>query len=254
MGRYATHRDATQTRRYSRWLQLLFFSSGAASLIFETIFTRLLSYTFGNTAQAISTVLAAFLGGLALGAYLLGRWVDRWRPSLKIYGLLELFVAVTCWFTPRTFVLLTGWYATLYHHFHLGPAGLTLMRFGLSGLVILIPAILMGGTFPVIARYVAAVQSEFEGDIDWLYALNTFGAAFGTILSTYILMPALGVRATVGFACAVDAAIFLAIFAFSRGVKRLRLHRLIELPRPMIRLHPLIRMGASGYGFWEALF
>ena len=53
-------------------LPVLFFFSGASSLIFETIFTRLLTYTFGNTAHAVSTVLAAFLGGLAAGAYWLG--------------------------------------------------------------------------------------------------------------------------------------------------------------------------------------
>jgi hypothetical protein len=67
-------------------LYFLFFLSGASSLIFETIFTRLLTYTYGNTAYAVSTVLAAFLGGLALGAFLLGRWVDRHPPSLWIYG------------------------------------------------------------------------------------------------------------------------------------------------------------------------
>ena len=197
-----------------RLLYFLFLSSGASSLIFETTFVRLLSYTFGNTAQAVSTVLAAFLGGLALGAYILGRWVDRWRPSLKIYGALELLVGLSCWFIPSTFAVLTNWYAVLYHRFQLGHTGLTLVRFGLSGLVILFPAILMGGTFPVIARYVAAVRTEFESDVDWLYALNTLGAAFGTILSTYLLMPSLGVRATVGFASAIDLAIFLVIFMF----------------------------------------
>src|SRR5437660_11582096 len=58
-------------------LQVLFFLSGASSLIFETIFTRLLTYTFGNTAYAVSTVLASFLGGLAVGAFVLGGWLDR---------------------------------------------------------------------------------------------------------------------------------------------------------------------------------
>jgi predicted MFS family arabinose efflux permease len=64
---------------FLRLLPILFFLSGASSLIFETIFRRLLTYTFGNTAHVVSTVLAAFGGGLALEAYALGRWVDRRR-------------------------------------------------------------------------------------------------------------------------------------------------------------------------------
>ena|SRR5437016_4874500 len=83
-------------------LRLLFFLSGASSLIFETIFTRLLTYTFGNTAYAVSTVLASFLGGLALGAFVLGRWLDRRAPSLRFYGGLEL-LCVYCLFAGETF-------------------------------------------------------------------------------------------------------------------------------------------------------
>ena len=131
-----------------RILPILFFLSGASSLIFETIFTRLLTYTFGNTAHATSTVLAAFLGGLALGAFLFGRWVDRRSPSLWIYGTLELLVGVYCIFIPNLFALLTHAYVALYHLFHLGPAALTATRFLLAAVVILIPTILMGGTLP----------------------------------------------------------------------------------------------------------
>jgi spermidine synthase len=211
----AQDRLTIQPPQFSRLLSFLFFCSGASSLIFESIFTRLLTYTFGNTAQAVSTVLAAFLGGLAIGAYCLGRWVDRWGPSLWIYGVLELFIGILCWFTPKTFAFLTPWYATLYHHYQLSSAGLTAIRFALSGLVILLPTILMGGTFPVVARYVAAVLVRYEDKVDRLYALNTLGAACGTILGTYILMPSLGVRATVGLACAIDIAIFLAVIIFS---------------------------------------
>src|ERR1019366_2505480 len=79
-----------------RFLPIFFFFSGASSLIFETIFTRLLTYTFGNTAHAVSTVLAAFLGGLALGALVFGRWVDGRSASLRVYGWLELLVGGVC--------------------------------------------------------------------------------------------------------------------------------------------------------------
>jgi spermidine synthase len=192
-----------------RVLPILFFLSGATSLTFETLFTRLLTYTFGNTAHAVSTVLAAFLGGLALGAFVIGRWADRRPPSLWIYGVLELLAAVYCLFTPQLFAGLTKAYVLMHHHLQLGPVALNVVRFSLSTAVIIVPTILMGGTLPVLARLVASLRHDFEPVIDRLYAWNTFGAATGTLLATYLLMPQLGVKGTLWLACGANGAIFL---------------------------------------------
>jgi spermidine synthase len=195
------------------FLSVLFFFSGASSLIFETIFTRLLTYTFGNTAHAVSTVLAAFLGGLALGAGALGRWVDRRGASLLTYGTLELLVGFYCLCIPGLFALLTKAYVGLYHALHLGMGSLTVVRFGLATAVIVVPTFLMGGTLPVLARVVASAVEDFQPLIDRLYAWNTLGAAAGTLASTYLLMPLLGVRGTIYLACGVNGAIFLGVAA-----------------------------------------
>ena len=199
-----------------RVLPILFLSSGASSLVFETIFTRLLTYTFGNTAHAVSTVLAAFLGGLALGAFLFGRWVDRRPPSLWIYGGLELLVGIYCLFIPTLFALLTQAYVALYHWLHLGPSTLNWVRFGLAAVVILIPTMLMGGTLPALARFVSSRRRDFEAEVSRLYGWNTLGAALGTLISIYLLMPYLGVRGTIGLACAVNFSIFVCVALLAR--------------------------------------
>ena len=196
-------------------LLVLFFFSGASSLIFETIFTRLLTYTFGNTAYAVSTVLAAFLGGLALGAFAVGRWVDRRSPSLWIYGVLELLAGVYCLFIPKLFGLITESYILLFHRVSPGPAVLTAIRFGLAAAVMAIPTILMGGSLPALARYVSAASPDFAVHVDRLYAWNTLGAALGTLASTFLLMPAWGVKWTIGIAGAINFAIFVSV-AFLR--------------------------------------
>jgi spermidine synthase len=205
---------------FPRLLPVLFFFSGASSLIFETIFTRLLTYTFGNTAHAVSTVLAAFLGGLALGAHFIGRWVDRRGASLLTYGTLELLAGAYCLFIPALFALLTKAYVGLYHSLHLGMWALTGVRFGLAAMVILLPTFLMGGTLPVLARCVASAVEEFQPRVDRLYAWNTLGAAVGVLASTYLLMPLLGVRGTIYVACAVNLGIFLGTMALSRKGSR----------------------------------
>lgn len=194
-----------------RILPVLFFASGASSLVFETIFARLLTYTFGNTAHAVSTVLAAFLGGLALGAYIIGRWVDRRPPSLWIYGVLEALVALYCLFIPSLFGLLPSGYVALHHRLELGATGLTLVRFGLAALVILIPTILMGGTLPALARFLAAGRQGFESDVSRLYGWNTLGAATGTLAATYLLMPHLGVLGTIWLAAGINLAILVVV-------------------------------------------
>jgi spermidine synthase len=190
-------------------VSVLFVLSGVSSLILETIFTRLLTYTFGNTAHAASTVLAAFLGGLAVGAYVLGRWVDKRPPSLWIYGSLELLVGCYCLFVPNLFGWLTQAYVAVCHQLQPGSMGLTVLRFALGGLVIVPPTILMGGTFPALARYVSAVRQGFAAAIDRLYGWNTLGASLGTLVSTFLLMPELGVAGTIWAACSINFAIFV---------------------------------------------
>ena len=200
-----------------RMLPILFFFSGASSLIFETIFTRLLTYTFGNTAYAVSTVLAAFLGGLALGAYILGQFADRHHPSLWIYATLELLIGVYSLFIPGLFHLLTAIYVAVFQSLQLGPAALSLLRFILATAVIMVPTILMGGTLPVLARFVAAGRTDFQPEVSRLYAWNTLGAALGTVVAVYLLLPSIGVWGTILSACGINGALFICVAALARG-------------------------------------
>jgi spermidine synthase len=75
-------------------IYLLFFASGVSGLVYEIIWMRKLALIFGCTAYATSAVLSAFMGGLALGSFLFGRLVDRWRNPLQLYGLIEIAIAV----------------------------------------------------------------------------------------------------------------------------------------------------------------
>src|SRR5215813_8968363 len=91
----------------------LFLVSGATGLLYEVAFSKLLAYVFGTTAYAVSTVLAAFMGGIALGAHFGGRNASRAARPLMVYGLLEVAVGVVCMISPAALSLLTSVYVSL---------------------------------------------------------------------------------------------------------------------------------------------
>ena len=76
---------------------LLYAASGAAALVYEVTWTRLLTLQLGHTVAAVSTVLAAFMGGLAFGAWIAGR---RGVASLRAYAVLEIVVGVIALLLP----------------------------------------------------------------------------------------------------------------------------------------------------------
>src|SRR5437899_10493498 len=94
---------------------LLFFLSGATGLIYELLWVRILYQSFGSTIQSVTTVVAAYMGGLGLGAWLLGRVADRSQRPAVLYGRLEIAIGV--------FGILSPLVLGLAHRLYIGTAG-----------------------------------------------------------------------------------------------------------------------------------
>ena len=154
----------------------LFLVSGATGLLYEVAFSKLLGYVFGATAYAVSAVLSAFMGGMALGAHFGGRNAARVRRPLMAYGALEMMVGGVCFASPRALALLTDVYVSLARSAPGSLWALTLARAGLTALVVVVPTMAMGATLPLLSRVVAG-----ERGLSGLYAINTFGGAFGAL-------------------------------------------------------------------------
>jgi spermidine synthase len=178
---------------------LLFLLSGATSLVYEVIWLRKLILIFGSTQFATSTVLSTFMAGLALGAFLAGRWLGRggMRP-LKIYGLLEIGIGLYALAVPFLFGLLTPIYRAIWE------AGasesfvlLSLAKFAGIAAVLLPPTILMGASLPVLARQVADDPKRIGGKVGFLYAINTLGAVLGVFVAGFVAIPGIGVQKTI---------------------------------------------------------
>ena len=97
-----------------RLLLVLFFLSGISGLIYQVLWLRILSLVFGVTVFAVSTVLASFMAGLAVGSFGAGKLADRLRNPLAVYGAVEVCIGLTALVTPEAILGLQGIYRGLY--------------------------------------------------------------------------------------------------------------------------------------------
>ncbi|MBW7996510.1 MAG: tetratricopeptide repeat protein [Candidatus Glassbacteria bacterium] len=180
-------------QRFNLLLYVCFLFSGASGLAFEVLWMRKLTLVFGNTVHAVSTVVAVFMGGLALGSWLFGRWADRSEKLLRTYILIELGIAASgAAISLGLLPVLDSVYVGL-HGMGLGEGVLLfLVRFLLSAAIMLVPTALMGGTLPVIGRYLVRSSGELGARIGTLYGLNTAGAVAGVLATGFWLIMLFG--------------------------------------------------------------
>ena len=176
-------------------LLVLFFFSGVSSLVYQVVWARMLTVVFGTTLLATSTVLSAFMAGLALGSWVLGRYIDRCKHPLRIFAALEVGIGLFALFFPTISANLGNAYGALVGlqgNFYL----FSLARFGLCFALLLIPTALMGGTLPVMAKFAVRRLGRVGGRVGQLYAINTLGAVVGVLAATFGLMEGLGLQGT----------------------------------------------------------
>jgi spermidine synthase len=172
---------------------LLFFLSGAAGLIYELIWVRQLYQFFGSTIHSITTVVAAYMGGLGLGAWVLGRWADRHRNPAALYGLLELAIGVFGMLSPLIFAGVGATYMGLARVLEPGLWPATIIKFVVAFAVLLVPTFLMGGTLPILTRaFAGASTADLRRELALFYGLNTVGGVAGCALAGYVLIERVG--------------------------------------------------------------
>jgi len=194
----------TPAKNYSprtlRLVAVCFLLSGATGLIYEVLWARMLGLVFGVTTLAISAVLAAFMGGLALGSALSARFAPRINRPVRVYALIEIIISVYALEVPMLFRGLDRVYAEVWagawQNLHPGFYGSALSRFALASVVLIIPTTLMGATLPVLARAITT-SAHRTISVTYLYTLNLVGAIAGTIAAGFVLLPTLGVSLTI---------------------------------------------------------
>jgi len=193
---------------------VLLAGSGAAALVYQTLWVKQLGLVVGVDVYAITTAVSAFFAGLALGGASFGALADRSERPLRLYALLELGTAAL------------GMSATLALA-HLAPLFVALARafpplaWSLPFAAIGLPALLMGGTLPLVVRAARPDDASVGRVSGWLYAANTAGGIAGTLATPFVLVPALGVRGTAAAAAGVNVLVAAAALLVARSTRRL---------------------------------
>ena len=189
---------------------ICFFLSGCAGLIYEVCWIRKASLVFGSTSYAISTILAVFFLGLALGSYIFGRVAQRTEHPQRLFALMELAVGALALGSLFEFEILDTFYGVAYRAASEQFALLLLLRIGLVSLVLLPPTILMGGTLPLFCRQYVDNKVHIARSVGFLYALNTLGAALGCAMTGLLLLPSLGTFGAICIGALLDLSVALA--------------------------------------------
>ena len=198
----------------SRARSLLFgclFLSGSTSLIYELLWTRIMSFSLGSTSMAFAAVLAVFFLGLAGGSVLGGRVARGLKHPFRVYGILELVVGLSA---GILFPLLFR----LHHLFAVvnlagsEPAGVA-FRFLVAAVALSIPTVAMGATMPILLEHIRRQGLRFEAGLGGLYGINTLGAFFGVYLATHWWMPRMGLDKTYFATVALNVVVFLIAYA-----------------------------------------
>lgn len=197
-------------------LTAIFLVSGAAGLAYEIVWARQLSLLFGVSVHAVSAVLAAFMGGLGLGAELSGRRLDRGLAPLRLYAALEMALGVYVLLFP-VFLIAMG---KIYPALHSGAEGVTLyvtvVRFALSVAILIIPTTLMGGTLPALVRHFTDTGNGAGPAAGRLYAVNTLGAVAGCVAAGFFMVENLGLSNTLRAGAALNIIIGAVVWTFFR--------------------------------------
>jgi spermidine synthase len=196
---------------------LVFAASGAAALIYEVTWTRLLTLQLGHGIAAASTVLAAFMGGLAVGSALGGRWGQQMDgvTALRVYAGLELAIALLAIILPFELRALDPLLAAAYAD---GDGGATFgaLRLVTSLVLLSLPAAAMGATFPIAARWFVHSVGAAARQAGSLYAANTIGAALGALMAGFVLLPALGLLGSTLVAVGLNVVAAMGALAIAR--------------------------------------
>ena len=226
-------------------LTWLFFLSGAAGLIYESIWARYLGLFAGHDAYGQITVLIIFLGGMSLGAAAVSRFTTRLESPLLGYALVELLVGgIGFWFHDLYLSVTEHTYLVLYPAVA-GSWTLSAVKWGIAGSLILPQSVLLGATFPLMTAGAIRLSRLPSGRIlGQLYFANSLGAAVGVLAAGFYLVGRVGLPGTLRVAAVLNLLVGLATLVVVALTRRRQLPAEPEVPAPPTAAEDALPQGA----------
>lgn len=199
----------------TRLLYLLTFFSGIAALIYQVAWSRMLSLAFGSTTLAVSAVVAGFMGGMGIGAWLYHRAGKHFAVPLRAYGTLELGIAGSTTLFTLLFLALPEWFAATAGSI---PQGIEtdIFRLVTTFALLIVPSALIGATYPALCQSLIHSADEVDRRLGWIYGLNTLGAAVGAFAAGFAMIEIFGSHGSVLFANVINLAVGAVALALAR--------------------------------------
>lgn len=220
----------TSSQRLARTVAVCVLLSGVASLALEVCWSRSLELVFGSTTLAITTILVAYMLGLALGGRIGGRYASRLSNGLRTYGWMEIVIGIYAALVPFALGLYPALHRGFLAELDFWPAAL--VRFALVLVVLLLPTILMGATLPVLISGLVREREDLADRVGLFYGMNTLGAVLGVLGVTFISLRTLGLFGTNLAAAGLDIAVGLVALSLARGRDTTPAARLPEASLP----------------------
>lgn len=237
-------------------LYICFFLSGMAGLIYQVVWSKYFNLFLGATSYSTAILLSTFMGGLAIGNHLFGRSVDRMKNPLRLYSFLEFGIGISCALFPLYFDWLFALYFIVAEGSIPNTGGNLILKIIFSIITILLPTILMGGTLPVMSKFIIRQVQEVGARVGWLYFLNTVGAIAGTLVGGYFIIHTLGLDFSMQVFSFINLLIGVVTYYLSKQVSEdfsLSTEREVEEEVPAVRYSErqirivLAMIGVSGF-------
>jgi spermidine synthase len=209
-------------RKINRVLLLLASLSGAAALVYETIWMRWFRLAFGSTSHAASATLCAYFLGLAIGAALVGRLAGRSARPLRLYGGVEVAAAGAALLVPLALRAYDGIYPALYERLAGAPPLFLAVKVGMALAAMLPCAVLLGGSLPPLVAACLGRDGDLARGGAVVYWANLVGSVLGAVAGGLVLPESIGVPGTYAAGVAGSTAAGLGALWLDRknGVER----------------------------------
>ena len=199
---------------------ILFLLSGVSGLIYEVLWLRIFTNVFGNTTYSASVVLAAYMAGLALGSIFIGRVSDRKSNLLSIFAIVEICIGLSALAIPFVSGKLNYFYKFLFNYLSDSALLLIFVKGIISFVIMFIPTFLMGGTLPLIGKYLVRDIDQSGRIVGLLYGFNTLGATLGCFITGFFLLEHFGIVRSVSIGAFVNIFLGLIFLLLSKVYKK----------------------------------